>query len=61
MGHRRAQRGAGAGAGRMGLPTRRDEYWKYTDPDSLTQADQAPAAASSTNRTRHRCSTASTG
>ncbi|OWJ80468.1 SufB/SufD family protein [Haematobacter genomosp. 1] len=28
----------------MGLPTRRDEYWKYTDPASLTQAE-APAAA----------------
>ena len=21
----------------MGLPTRRDEYWKYTDPATLTQ------------------------
>ncbi len=28
----------------MGLPERRDEYWKYTRPDTLTQAD-APAAA----------------
>ena len=28
----------------MGLPTRRDEYWKYTDPASLTQA-AAPRAA----------------
>ncbi|MEM9581984.1 MAG: Fe-S cluster assembly protein SufD [Pseudomonadota bacterium] len=28
----------------MGLPTKRDEYWKYTDPSSLTVAD-APAAA----------------
>jgi len=28
----------------MGLPTRRDEYWKYTDPTSLTSAD-APEAA----------------
>ncbi|MBC6438187.1 MAG: Fe-S cluster assembly protein SufD [Rhodobacteraceae bacterium] len=27
-----------------GLPTRRDEYWKFTDPASLTQAE-APAAA----------------
>ena len=27
-----------------GLPTRRDEYWKYTDPSSLTQ-DTAPRAA----------------
>ncbi|MEP3440126.1 MAG: SufD family Fe-S cluster assembly protein [Sulfitobacter sp.] len=28
----------------MGLPQRRDEYWKYTRPDTLTQVD-APAAA----------------
>jgi len=28
----------------MGLPTRRDEYWRYTDPASLTQAN-APRAA----------------
>jgi len=28
----------------MGLPTRRDEYWKYTDPTSLAQVD-APRAA----------------
>ena len=28
----------------MGLPTRRDEYWKYTDPTSLTAPD-APEAA----------------
>jgi len=28
----------------MGLPERRDEYWKYTRPDTLTQAE-APAAA----------------
>jgi Fe-S cluster assembly protein SufD len=28
----------------MGLPVRRDEYWRYTRPDTLTQAD-APAAA----------------
>ncbi len=28
----------------MGLPTRRDEYWKFTDPDTLVQAD-APQAA----------------
>ncbi len=27
-----------------GLPTRRDEYWKFTDPASLTQVD-APRAA----------------
>ncbi|MCX7559807.1 Fe-S cluster assembly protein SufD [Sulfitobacter sp. F26204] len=29
---------------KMGLPDRRDEYWKYTRPDSLTQAT-APTAA----------------
>ena len=29
---------------RMGLPTRRDEYWKFTRPDSLTQID-APKAS----------------
>lgn len=28
----------------MGLPTRRDEYWRYTDPATLTQAN-APRAA----------------
>ena len=28
----------------MGLPTRRDEYWKYTRPDSLTQVDTPKAA-----------------
>ena len=28
----------------MGLPSRRDEYWKYTRPDTLVQAD-APKAA----------------
>ncbi|MEM1075962.1 MAG: SufD family Fe-S cluster assembly protein [Pseudomonadota bacterium] len=28
----------------MGLPHRRDEYWKYTRPDTLTQADAVPAA-----------------
>lgn len=28
----------------MGLPERRDEYWKYTRPDTLTQAE-APSAA----------------
>ncbi len=27
----------------MGLPSRRDEYWKYTDPTTLVQAD-APTA-----------------
>ena len=28
----------------MGLPGKRDEYWRYTDPASLTQAE-APRAA----------------
>jgi len=28
----------------MGLPTKRDEYWKYTDPSTLT-AQEAPKAA----------------
>lgn len=28
----------------MGLPHRRDEYWRYTRPDTLTQADAIPAA-----------------
>jgi Fe-S cluster assembly protein SufD len=27
----------------MGLPTRRDEYWKFTRPDELTKADATPA------------------
>ncbi|MGB7242481.1 MAG: Fe-S cluster assembly protein SufD [Sulfitobacter sp.] len=27
----------------MGLPDRRDEYWKYTRPDTLAQADVVPA------------------
>ncbi|MCL6282146.1 Fe-S cluster assembly protein SufD [Ruegeria sp. 2012CJ41-6] len=28
----------------MGLPSRRDEYWKYTRPDTLVQAVALPAA-----------------
>ncbi|MGA9411132.1 MAG: Fe-S cluster assembly protein SufD [Roseobacter sp.] len=28
----------------MGLPDRRDEYWKYTRPDTLTQVGAVPAA-----------------
>ncbi|MEW9921921.1 SufD family Fe-S cluster assembly protein [Marimonas sp. MJW-29] len=28
----------------MGLPQRRDEYWKFTRPDSLTTPEAAPAA-----------------
>ena len=41
----RAAREAALGRLRaMGLPTKRDEYWRYTDPASLTQA-KAPRAA----------------
>lgn len=29
---------------RMGLPHRRDEYWKFTDPTTLTQVETPPAA-----------------
>jgi len=29
---------------RMGLPQRRDEYWKFTRPDTLTQSEVIPAA-----------------
>ena len=28
----------------MGLPQRRDEYWKYTRPDTLVQTEPVPAA-----------------
>ena len=28
----------------MGLPTKRDEYWKYTDPSALTAVDAATAS-----------------
>lgn len=28
----------------MGLPTRRDEYWRYTDPTALSGAEVIPAA-----------------
>ncbi|RYH03194.1 SufD family Fe-S cluster assembly protein [Salipiger sp. IMCC34102] len=30
-------------AARMGLPHRRDEYWKFTDPSALVAVDSAPA------------------
>jgi ABC-type multidrug transport system ATPase subunit len=43
-----------------GLPTRRDEYWKYTDPASLTQAP-APRAALFDPPAKRRFSTGSTG
>jgi Fe-S cluster assembly protein SufD len=32
----------------MGLPVRRDEYWKFTRPDALTQVDVPTAAVLST-------------
>jgi Fe-S cluster assembly protein SufD len=39
-----ARRDALARLGALGLPDRRDEYWKYTDPATLTAAEP-PAAA----------------
>lgn len=39
-----AREGALARLSAMGLPVRRDEYWRYTDPASLTVAE-APRAA----------------
>jgi Fe-S cluster assembly protein SufD len=41
---REAREGALARLRAMGLPGRRDEYWRYTDPTSLTQATPARAA-----------------
>jgi len=38
-----ARRDALARVQAMGLPQRRDEYWKYTRPDTLTQPDAVPA------------------
>ncbi len=38
-----ARRDAVARVRDMGLPARRDEYWKYTRPDALVQADPLPA------------------
>ena len=35
----------------MGLPTKRDEYWRYTDPASLTAADAPKAALFHTDET----------
>ncbi|MEJ6402169.1 SufB/SufD family protein [Yoonia sp. 2307UL14-13] len=40
----KARQDALARVRRMGLPTKRDEYWKYTDPTSLTDIS-APKAA----------------
>ncbi|MEO0865903.1 MAG: Fe-S cluster assembly protein SufD, partial [Pseudomonadota bacterium] len=34
-----ARKAARARVREMGLPGRRDEYWKYTRPDTLVQAD----------------------
>ena len=39
-----ARRDALARVRAMGLPTARDEYWKYTKPDSLVSAQVDPAA-----------------
>ena len=39
-----ARKQAQARLAAMGLPQRRDEYWKYTRPDLLTTDDVAPAA-----------------
>ncbi|MFN3724012.1 MAG: SufB/SufD family protein [Paracoccaceae bacterium] len=39
-----ARRDAVARLATMGLPTKRDEYWRYTDPASLTAAEPTPAA-----------------
>lgn len=33
----------------MGLPSRRDEYWKYTDPTTLTVSDAVPATVLETD------------
>ncbi|MCV6824447.1 MULTISPECIES: SufB/SufD family protein [Halocynthiibacter] len=40
-----ARRSAAARVADMGLPTRRDEYWKFTRPDALTVAEPAAAGA----------------
>ena len=39
-----ARQEALARVGAMGLPTKRDEYWKYTDPATLTAGEAADAA-----------------
>ena len=39
-----ARAGALARLGAMGMPVKRDEYWRYTDPSSLTVANAPPAA-----------------
>ncbi|MDE0589515.1 SufD family Fe-S cluster assembly protein [Halocynthiibacter sp. C4] len=40
-----ARRSAAARVADMGLPTRRDEYWRFTRPDALTVAEPAAAGA----------------
>jgi Fe-S cluster assembly protein SufD len=52
----RARKAALARVRAMGLPARRDEYWKFTRPDSLT-APEAPEAAVFDRATRRRFST----
>jgi Fe-S cluster assembly protein SufD len=44
-----AREGALARLRAMGLPQRRDEYWKYTRPDTLTQVDVPTAAVFETD------------
>lgn len=39
-----ARQDALARVGRMGLPNKRDEYWKYTDPKTLVQPVPQEAA-----------------
>lgn len=39
-----ARADAAARLAKMGLPAKRDEYWRYTDPTSLTQPEPMPAA-----------------
>ncbi|MBN2630866.1 MAG: SufD family Fe-S cluster assembly protein [Rhodobacteraceae bacterium] len=39
-----ARRDAASRLAAMGLPTKRDEYWRYTDPGSLTRPDALHAA-----------------
>jgi len=46
-----ARRAALARMRAMGLPTRRDEYWKYTRPDTLVSADAPPADVFHTEET----------
>jgi Fe-S cluster assembly protein SufD len=38
-----ARKGALSRLTAMGMPVKRDEYWRYTDPGSLTAADVQPA------------------